>query len=325
MAKGGSACKAPVVRKTVKKQGAASKAATSAAEAKASKCALSIVEENGLQWIVNHLTANAGQILYCKAQLEAGMCDKSEAHDVEQKTVFHHTYTTFKSLPKYFMADFLAHHAGFSKEFLDNLDFASSGQLRHAFCFMTGVSDFMWWPPALHRIELLTEFLRDQLKLLGNRHLKFASVVDQAGKVDWMKATPYKLDWSDVEDAASKRVTHIRYGSLTAAVTTVNITTQFSVAEPWDDMRCAFSGDPVIKPMLHSFFPEGGYKVYWSKVHFKTVAEELERKWELRQRDSVVRTDGILHKVSDDRKAKAKVQARGRTPAHKVVTPLRID
>lgn len=262
------------------------------------------------------------QILYCKAQLEAGLCDKTEGNDTEQRTVFHHTYTTFKSLPKYYMANFLSQNAGFSKEFLDNLDFAASGQLRHAFCYMIGVSDFAWWPPALHRIELLTEFLREQLTRLGDRHRKFSTYVDSAGKVDWMKAMAYKLEWSAGENA---QVTKIRHGTLVADVNTVNITSRFSVAEPWDDMRAHFTGDPIVRPNLHSFFADAPYKLFWTKVHLKTCADELNRKWELRERDSKVRDETILTKVTEARKEVARAKAKGRTPAHKVATPLRLD
>ena len=100
------------------KEGAADSGA-SKAEAKATTASLSLVETKALKWIVDFLSApeNRHQLLYCKGQLEAGLCDSnSGTRDVEQRQVFHHTYTTFKSLPKYFIAESLVQVCGLTKE-----------------------------------------------------------------------------------------------------------------------------------------------------------------------------------------------------------------
>ena len=316
------------VLKQDKKQGAA-RGGTSSQEAKASLAALSVVEENALSWINIHLRGHRGQVLYCKAQLEAGMCDKSvESHDVEQKEVFHHTYTTFKSLPKYWQAEFLHSTAKLPKELLDLIDYASPGQIRQAFTHITGISEFMWWPPPLHRIELLTDFARGQLKLHGNRHIGFASFVSATGDIDWMKAMKYKLDWAGTAKAKEpRRLTHIKYDDdEKVAVETVIITDAFVIMEPWDDMRSSFSGsDEVIKPFLHSFFKGAMWRDNWQRPYFKKAADELERRWYLRQQSMLMGSgDVILTKSAARAKAKAKHSAKGRVPAHRVATPMNL-
>ena len=96
---------------------------------------LSVIEQKALQWIVDYLSQpeNRHQILYCKGQLESGMCDASAHRDLQQSEVFHHTYTTWKSLPKYFIAETLVHMCKLSKELVDLIDVGGHGQLRAAF------------------------------------------------------------------------------------------------------------------------------------------------------------------------------------------------
>ena len=148
--------------------------ACSAHVAKNAKKCLDIAEETGLQWIMDFLRSPPKQILYCKSSCENGMFDKdARTNDLEQEEVFHSTYTMFKSLPKYFMAGFMVQHCNHSKEWVDLIDSAQPGQLRMVFTNWTGVSDYSWWPPALHRHELLVTFLKNQLLHLGNRHQDF--------------------------------------------------------------------------------------------------------------------------------------------------------
>ena len=301
--------------------------ATSKAEAKACVVSLNVVEQKAMDWIIKFLSdpANKHQILYCKAQLEAGLCDRSESHDIEQKKVFHHTYTTWKCLPKYFQADFLVQHCSLSKEMVDLIDLGGQGQLRQAFTFMTGVSDFGYWPPALHRIELLTEFLKKQIASLGDRHKDFAKSVNGQGKIDWHDAMAYKLKRSSPEGNEEPRVTHItHFQAGKVPITSCIITRAFQVAEPWDDMRASFTGDAIINPQLNSFFKNSeSFKDFWGKNHFKQEANFLEQQWTARQ-DSCNKSSGILHSVAAQAKAEALAKCKARVPAHKMTTPLKV-
>jgi hypothetical protein len=300
---------------------------TSRKEAKACEVSLNVVERKAMEWIVKFVSDpdNKHQILYCKAQLEAGLCDRSEQHDIEQKKVFHHTFTTFKCLPKYYEAEFLVQHCSLSKGMVDLLDVGGQGQLRQAFTFITGVSDFASWPPALHRIELLTDFLKKQVDLLGNRHRGFAKSVDGQGKIDWHDAMAYKLKWSEAKDGEGARVIQISHvQAVGVPITSCIITSAFQVAEPWDDMRANFTGDAIINPVLASFFKaDSPFKQYWGKAHFKEQAAFMDEQWDKRQ-NSCSKSNGILHSVAANARAQWIAKSKARVPAHKMSTPLKM-
>ena len=147
-----------------------------------------------------------------------------------------------------------------SKEWVDIVDAAQPGQLMMIFTNWTGVSDYSWWHPALHRHEFLVEFFKNQLKLLGNRHLKFAEYVNGQGIVDWEKAMVYHMTWTKEVGSVRpsvKTIAHHLTKQTPVEVHRISITEDMFVAEPYKDMRACFEGDPLLKHLLHNFFNNG--------------------------------------------------------------------
>ena len=141
------------------------------------RSSVSPVLQHSLNWIVNHLTQHQDQILLCKANLEQGNIRDQAllvATEGSQKPAadlmpdfWHKTYTTCKSIPKYFIAHWLISLL-IPEEFVDAVDGVYPGfGLRRLFAYFTGLSDSTWWAPAIHVRKVLTAWLKYQFAKMG--------------------------------------------------------------------------------------------------------------------------------------------------------------
>ena len=162
---------------------------------------LSEAEQETIQDIVLHLQRNPREIFVCYAacirgkfsmQVEAG----SLSGDVTTERTFPNTYTTFKFLPKYWVADFMKTKLGMSSLVVDAVD--AHQKLRPLFTFFTGIVDTTCWPPCAHRKDVLTAFVLDLVQYMGGRHQGFAHKhVGENGDINFSACGPWKLHWSE--------------------------------------------------------------------------------------------------------------------------------
>ena len=140
-----------------------------------------------------------------KALMEHG--DKAgEVQDTEVMPDFwHKTYSSCKSIPKYYIAHWLVEGpALLPKDMVDLLDACDAAHgLRKIFSFLTGLSPATWWSPTLHVRKVLSMWLGEQFVNIGGKmrveHLKEA-YDSESGDVDWGALLPFDFDWS-LEDA----------------------------------------------------------------------------------------------------------------------------
>lgn len=129
-------------------------------DAKAANASLATVNRYGLEWIVEHSKTSPDQIIVCKAFLEQGQCSmKVLGESTTEKDEFHSTYTAFKSLPKYWMAEFTVPGLGFETAWVDLLDAGAARQIRQVLCYFSRINDATDWPKPLLRKALLTDSL----------------------------------------------------------------------------------------------------------------------------------------------------------------------
>ena len=163
-------------------------------------------------WIENFLILNSAQILLTKGQLESGQiasmaavvkqeeARKSDDEAEDMPDIWHRTYTTIKSLPKYYLADWLVKGpAKMSKRMTDNIDANDPANgIRLAFEFLTGLGPNTWWAPALHRRMVLTAWLQEHFPRVGGpeRSKVLKGAVDSAGRIDVPKLLPFNLKYT---------------------------------------------------------------------------------------------------------------------------------
>lgn len=153
------------------------------------------IEARGLKWIVAHLKANPREILSTKAELEAGLGKAmTEIHeDNKEKESSHGTHMAFKSLPRWWIADWMVSKCKFAPKFVDLID-SMSGQLKHVFAFLTGLSEFTCWPRPALKIAVLGEFVSFMAEQLGSRWVDFDKMVDVDGRVKWLEVCPFMFE-----------------------------------------------------------------------------------------------------------------------------------
>ena len=141
--------------------------------------------------------------------------------------VWHKTYVLGKSLPKYFLTDWLRVKAGLAPEMLDAIDGANpvSG-LRRVFGFLTGLCPETWWAPQLHVRLVLVKWLGKQFDAIEGKK-RLAALLEAYNEdthiVDWGSAMPFEVQYSqdpdswkneDLEEWPEEKlpyVTHIRH------------------------------------------------------------------------------------------------------------------
>ena len=130
--------------------------------------------EHSLKWIIDFLTSHADQILLTKANLEQGSIrdqallvategsSKPGADIMPER--WHSTYTSCKSIPKYYIAHWLVSGpCDLPQQFIDTLDGVHpSHGLRRLFAHFTGLDNTTWWAPSLHVRKVLTSWLDKQ-------------------------------------------------------------------------------------------------------------------------------------------------------------------
>lgn len=123
-----------------------------------------------------------------------------------QERSFPNTYTTFRLLPKYWVADWLV-RLGIGRALADKLD-ARAG-LRNALTFLTGLAPTTYWPPSAHDKEALSAFLQAMFVRMGNRHTNLKKHIASDGSVDWCLAGPYSFTWG--KEGETEVVTEIKH------------------------------------------------------------------------------------------------------------------
>ena len=166
-----------------------------------------------LDWIYSYLVVHPDQILLCKGNLESGaiqaqkVAEAKQAQDADTQVAevlpdyWHKTYTTCKSIPKYYLSHWLVDGpAGMRSCDVDAIDGYSPGcALRRLFEWLTGLGETTWWAPALHYRATLTVWLGRQFENLGGpeRMQVLKNAVDfDTGRVDWEMLTPFVFVYS---------------------------------------------------------------------------------------------------------------------------------
>lgn len=203
-------------------------------QAGSARSCMGVVQEKALDWITQHLKEHPAEILMCKGMLESGQCSQEVVDtSVVERDSFHETYMTFKSLPRYWMAEWLTNHCGFAHKWVDLVDAGGSGQIRQLFCYITGIADSTYWPRPLLKKQLLSQFLAWSAKELGERWKNFEKNVDATGKIDWGLTCPFKFTWVAHGDGARiDKVIHIS-SATTVEVRDVIITGEHKLPQPW--------------------------------------------------------------------------------------------
>ena len=193
--------------------------AASKDELSRARAALSPVLNKTLQWINSYLILHKSEILITKAMLEDGFMHNQQAVINEMDTTadaegnreepmpdqWSKTYSTMKSLPKYFIAKWLAEGPpNLGKRIVDLVDTVSpSDGLRKVFGFFSGLLETSWWAPRLHTRDVLVAWLSEQFAEIGGNERRTAfleAVDDKTGVVDWDALLPFEMVWSKTFD-----------------------------------------------------------------------------------------------------------------------------
>ena len=154
-------------------------------------------EKQALDWIVQHLKANRNEILPFKADLEAGnaaaMIASSGSSGDVMGDAFPESFSNFKSLPREWIAKWMARKCQWDTAFVDRLDIVS-GQLKQVFTFLTGLSDFTYWPREALEENVLSELVDFMGDALGQRWKGFQDFVQSDDSVDWLRAGPWQFE-----------------------------------------------------------------------------------------------------------------------------------
>lgn len=281
------------------------------------------IEAHALNWIVTHCKANPIEILSTKAELEAGLGKAmTEIHeDSQQRESFHCTYMAFKSLPRWWIADWMVSKCKFAAKFVDLID-SVPGQLKHVFTYLTGLSEFTYWPRPALKIAVLGEFVTFMAEQSGNRAEGFDKHVNMEGHVDWMKVCPFVLEWAgEVGDRYICSIEHRNVGAK-VVIDVVKLTDAFQLEQPWGDLRAQFVGHPTIKPLCIDLIGKTGLKELLCKPNLIKCGEAINLKYEERQAAIVKGQHEILTTAAANARVKAKEAAKKRVPSHKMATAL---
>lgn len=297
-------------------------------QAGSARSCMNVVQEKALEWIIDHLKEKPDEILMCKGMLESGQCSQEvvETSAVE-KECFHETYMTFKSLPRYWMAEWLTNHCEFSHQWVDLVDAGGPGQIRQLFTYIIGVADSTYWPRPLLRKTLLTRFLAWSSKELGQRWKDFERNVDGTGKINWSATSPITFTWvKHGEDGARiDKVTH-KSSNTTVEVKDVIITGEHKLLQPWDDMRAQFEGTSSIKPVVADLFPpSSAWRAFFAKKNFQEHAKTLQDKYEENEKRQVKGEQDILQSAKKKQTEAARAAAKARAPNRKVSAALSVS
>ena len=246
----------------------------------AAKTSLSEIEQHAYDWIVDYLLeqSNRVELLYIKGMLESGkvknMMSAAGMQGNNDKLAWADSYTQWRQIPKYWLADAVVTLTTLSMEFLDAMDAAKPGQFR-AFCqWVFGFDDSKNFPRKLLDKETMLEWLRIRLAELGNRWTQVATFMQNDHVIDWEAASPYRLTWAlDADGAKIDSITH-KLTNETTAVKAVRLEQGLEVSYPWSDTSAMFTGNPCTKPLAMDLF--FGDKKWEFKKHFtKTRIEEV--------------------------------------------------
>ena len=197
--------------KAVLKEGGpvkSTRAVATKSDVQRAKSALCPLLAKALSWITDYLTVNRPEILICKANLEAGdmrvqaeyamttdVADPSKAETMPD--FWHKTYTSMKSVPKYYWADWLQKKTALTADTIDMVDTMDSSQgLRICACFVAGVWLNTWWAPATHERVVLTHWLTDRKTKLGDREATLLRAISKTGGIDETIACVCSFTWS---------------------------------------------------------------------------------------------------------------------------------
>jgi len=298
------------------------KSAVAALEApSAKKCrVINSMEKKGFAAINAYLKDHPAEILYCKEWMLSGETRKhlqspaarSSAQDASAVTVFHHTYSTFRMLPKYWIAAWLVTKRNLDAQKVDRVDL-HNGQLRCVFTFITGIAENTFWPQPLHHVCVLEPFLEHMVEIFGaKRAAMLQKHINAAGSVDWNACGPFQFHWSSV-DKPKRYLTHVthRYSELKVAITEVRLGTEFKLLCPWDDAQAQLSkGFGPFAPVVSEFF-DGDLK--WRQATSKANLIESSKvfgKQHMNNMTNAKSSEPILKAAAQARREKVKEDAK---------------
>ena len=313
---------------------------------------LTPILEQSLTWVMNFLKVHPDQILITKANLEAGAMkgqltavmsiteSNSEPGVIPMPEHFHKTYTTMKSIPKYYIGDFMVKECKFVVQFVNEVD-QDPGALRAYFSALTGANENSPWNGPLHTRSVLTAWLRKMLKLLGNRHMVIGTTaVMRDGKLDSKAISPYELNWdppekdwakpewtkSDKNIPTLKSIRH-RFFNVEVDVSQFHINpASWDATELWSDMNAKFvTEDADMSPTLASFFKgeAGKWKELFSKERWLDDAKAVAAQLDAFHETAAVGKTNVLT-AAQDQKAERMKEARSKRapPAKRCRTKL---
>ena len=198
-------------------KGRGNKEAVKKVDLQRARQALGPVHQHALDWIVDYLVINKAEILLTKGNLESGEVraqlvvqndddvantadDAGEAEVMPD--VWHRTYSTCKSVPKYYISHWLVDGpAKLPQTLVDKIDAKNPGNgLRRVFQYFSGLGELTWWAPALHIRLVLTAWLAEQFICLGGpaRVQVLKAAISSDGSIAYDALVPFILKWSEV-------------------------------------------------------------------------------------------------------------------------------
>ena len=175
---------------------------------------LSPVLSHALDWIMSYLVVHKNEILLTKGNLESKVIrtQNQVIEDVstpdtglsgaaaKMPDVWHKTYSTCKSIPKYYQTHWLTQGPPqLSNGIIDLVDAADPAQgIRKVFAFFSGLRENTWWPPVLHTRVLLTLWLAEQYVAIGGvmrREAFLEAYSPEDNLVAWDVLFPFTIDW----------------------------------------------------------------------------------------------------------------------------------
>ena len=146
--------------------------------------------------MINLMVNNEDNILSVLSLVETDMAQASNLKSLDDPLMrdsFHSTYTTFKSLPKYYMAARLTacHPAWFTTLVIEWMERMSKSMVRETFYLKHAIDDNTKWPPSLKRkgaLDLYFDHRDDQVGRRFSEEFLKERVNPKSGQVTKMVA-----------------------------------------------------------------------------------------------------------------------------------------
>lgn len=281
-----------------------------------------IVEKSSRQWVINYITKHPDEVVHIRAHLEEGLhlpkkCSKSGSVDAP---MWHDTYMTFKSVPKYWWASLMVKvgaEFGLTKSVVDQIDAKDKHGIRRLATFLFGVSESTYLPRPCLRKVVCAQFLQHLGELMGSRweHVK-DGLVKTDGSLDWQRYGVYECVWEGDKVGTLRH----RPKQFETALTDINVIGSggWSLECNWSDVQGVLTNGKF-KPMLKDLFQvEADYFATFTTSCLKQLAEEVRTKYDQEYEEKVLTPDAkILHTAqglaaeSAQKKRKANPPPRG--------------